>query len=414
MPGITTAEIQRTNGNANYSIHSDITISKYINNYIRNDRIEFPRWQRDETWPEQYRTTLIESIMGRSDLPKLYLSKNPDGTFYILDGGHRTRAIRGYMDNAYPITIDGDKVYYDETPSQNTRNNRVMTDYEKNIFDHYLLTITIYENLSENEARTKFNRLQNAQPMSMADVINSHQSDLVNYLRTLGTLSINGQHLSSYFDNYKKVLVKSGNSHMLYQLAAWFTVCFPMVVQGEDRVDRALDHALRGEQKDTSTTYKYIEAHNEEISDEQKEFFERQISDLIVQIYEFKENSKHLSIAEWTSILHANIYIENFSIDKFINFHDVMERYGNLDKDSKKHAKDNDYDLAQISSDQANALNTTYNNKLSEWKKLKSNCNKNGMVVRHDTMKEFCINDDDNIVEQVDHVDDFQPLSVMS
>tara|TARA_B100001059_G_C17836067_1_gene588209 strand:- start:2372 stop:3616 length:1245 start_codon:yes stop_codon:yes gene_type:complete len=414
MPGITTAEIQRTNGNANYSIHSDIKISDYINNYIRNGRIEFPRWQRDETWPEGYRPTLIESIMGRSDLPKLYLSKNPNDSFYLLDGGHRTRAIRGYMDNAYPITIDGDKVYYDETPSQNTRNNRVMTDYERNVFDRYLLTITIYENLTENEARTKFNRLQNAQPMGMGDVINSHQSDLVDYLRSLGTLSINGQHLSSYFDNYKKVLVKSGNSHMLYQLAAWFTVCFPMVVQGEDRIDRSLDHALRGEQKDTSTTYKYIEAHNEEISDEQKEFFERQISDLIVQIYEFKENAKHLSIAEWTSILHANIYIENFSIEKFINFHNEMERYGNLDKDSKNHAKANNYELAQQCSNQANALNTTYDNKLSEWKKLKSNSNKNGMVVRYDTMNEFCINDDDNIVEQVDHVDDFQPLPVMS
>ncbi len=414
MPGITSAEIQRINGNANYSIHSDIKIIDYINNYIRNGRIEFPRWQRDDTWPKHYRPTLIESIMGRSDLPKLYLSKNPNGTFYILDGGHRTRAIFGFMDNTYPITIDGDKVYYNETPSQNTRNTRVMTDYEKNVFDNYLLTITIYENLTENEARTKFNRLQNAQPMGMGDVINSHQSDLVDYLRSLDTLSINGQHLSSYFDNYKKVLVKSGNSHMLYQLAAWFTVCFPMVVQGEDRIDRSLDHSLRGEQKDTSTTYKYIEAHNEEISDEQKEFFERQISSLIIQIYDFRENGKHLSIAEWTSILHANIYIDNFSIDKFINFHNEMERYGNLDKDSKNHAKANNYDLAEECSNQANALNTTYNNKLSEWKRLKSNSNKNGMVIRYNAMNEFCINDDDNIVEQVDHVDDFQPLPVMS
>ena len=145
MPGITSAEIQRINGNANYSIHSDIKIIDYINNYIRNGRIEFPRWQRDDTWPKHYRPTLIESIMGRSDLPKLYLSKNPNGTFYILDGGHRTRAIFGFMDNTYPITIDGDKVYYNETPSQNTRNTRVMTDYEKNVFDNYLLTITIYE-----------------------------------------------------------------------------------------------------------------------------------------------------------------------------------------------------------------------------------------------------------------------------
>ena len=412
MSGITSADIQRNNGTANYSIHSDIKIIDYINNYIRNDRIEFPKWQRQETWPTGYKPTLIESMMQRSDLPKIYLSKNPNGSFYLLDGGHRTRAIRGYMDNIFSITIDDDKVYYDDTPSQNTRVNRVMTDYEKNVFDNYLLTITIYENLPENEARSKFNKLQNAQPMSMADIVNSHESLLVDYLRSLDTLSINGQHLSTYFDNYKKVLVKSANSHMLYQLSSWFTVCFPMTVDG-DRIDSALDHALKGEKKDTSTTYKYIVDHEEVVSRAQKEFFEAHLSNLITQIFEFKDNSKHLSIAEWTSILHANIYIENFNIDKFISFHNNMELFCRIDKESKDQAKANNYEQASQLSVQANNINNRFQNKLSEWKKLKSNLNKNGMKVRYDIMNTYCINVNDD-TEQVDHVDDFQPLPVMS
>lgn len=409
MP-ITSEDIQRTNGISNYSIHSDIKISDYINNYIRNERIEFPKWQRDDCWDDDYRTTLIESIMQRSDLPKIYLSKTHSSKFYLLDGGHRTRAILGYMDNFYPITIDNVNVYYDTLPSQNTRNNRVLSEYEKNVYDNYLLTITIYENLTEKESRIKFNKLQNAQPMSMGDIINSHESPLVDYLRSIDTLSIDGQHMITYFDNYKKVLVKSGNSHMLYQLASWFSVCFPMNVGG-DRAESALDYALKGEKKDTSTTYKYIVKHEEDISDDQKESFEARISSLIVQMFEFKTNTKHLSIAEWTSILHANIYINDFDINKFISFHNDMESFCRIDKESKDEAKANNYEQASQLSVQANNLNNRYDNKLSEWKKLKSNLNKNGMKVRYDIMNVHCIED---VAPNQVQVDDFQPLPTMS
>ena len=107
MP-INFSEIQRINGITNFSIHSDIKIINYINNYINNDKIEFPKWQREDCWNDDYRTTLIESILLCSDLPKIYLSKQPDGRFYLLDGGHRTRTIKDFMDNNYYIIIDDD------------------------------------------------------------------------------------------------------------------------------------------------------------------------------------------------------------------------------------------------------------------------------------------------------------------
>lgn len=408
MP-INFSEIQRINGITNFSIHSDIKIINYINNYINNDKIEFPKWQREDCWNDDYRTTLIESILLCSDLPKIYLSKQPDGRFYLLDGGHRTRTIKKFMDNNYYIIIDDQHVYYNKAPTHESRNNRILNDYEKNIFDNYLLTITIYENLSEKESRNKFNKLQNAQPMSMADIINSHESPLVDYLRSLKNFTIDNQHLCNYFDNYKKVLVKSQNSHMLYQLASWFTICFPL--DDGNKADVALDYALKGEKKETSTTYKYILKHDEDITSEDKIFFQYHLTNLITQIFEFKSNSKHLSIAEWSSILHANIYINNFNIDKFIVLHTDLIQYACYEKESKDQAKATNFESAKQLRESADALNSNYENNLSEWKKLKSNANRNGMKVRYDIIKKYCVDVENDVVVNDD--DNFTPLPIV-
>ena len=97
MPGLKSEHIRANNG---FQVHHDITISTYINNWIKSNRVTFPKWQREDCWEEGYRTTLIESILQNHDLPKLFLSKL-DGleTYYLLDGGHRTRAMWYYVDN---------------------------------------------------------------------------------------------------------------------------------------------------------------------------------------------------------------------------------------------------------------------------------------------------------------------------
>ena len=293
MP-ITSHEFQRIIGIKNYSIHKDITIYDYINKYINAGRIIFPKWQRDDCWDDEYRTTLIEALLLKSDLPKLYLSNFNDinsniNKYYILDGGHRTRAIARYMNNEYSITIDDDSVYYDNAPvDHNTRHNRVMNNHEKNQLDNYLLTITIYDNLTEKESRKIFNQLQNSRPMTMADIVNSHESPLVDYLRSLGEFIIDGQKLHIYFDNYNKILGKSGNSQMLYQLASWFPICFPIIV-GDNKADNALNYVLKSEKKDApSTVYKYILENDEDITKEEQLLFEKYLTQLIRQIFVFK------------------------------------------------------------------------------------------------------------------------------
>lgn len=410
MPGLKSEHIRANNG---FQVHHDITLSTYINNWIKSGRVTFPKWQREDCWGKtDYRTTLIESILQNHDLPKLFLSKR-DGleTYYLLDGGHRTRAIHKYIDNEYAIEIDGLMVYYDKITSGSERNNRVMNAYEKDIFDKYKLTITIYSNLSEKEARSIFNKLQNAKPMSMADIVNSHESSLIDYLRSLSNFTINGQHLSVYFDNYKKVLVQSGNSHMLYQLASWWTVCFPPLASS--RVSSALAHALKGEKKETSTCYTYVTKYVDDIDAEQKKSFESRLTYLIPLLFELKDGKKSIGIAEATSILHASIYVKNFSMDKFVELIDDLYQYSQLVKASKKAADSQNYALQEEKDDEALELNNKYSKRLSEWKKIKSNLNESSMKIRYDMIVKYCVNQVTN-PSQSTFDEDAESLSVIT
>jgi len=391
MPGLTTKKIRENNG-YNHTVHRDIVLSAYINDWIMKDRIDFPLWQRDDCWSDEYRVKLIEAILQNHDLPKIFLSKQKGSSsekFYLLDGGHRTRAISRFMNNEYGVMIDTDNVFYDKVTSGTDRNNRVMNGYEKKIFDSYKLTITIFDGLTEAESRSIFNSLQNAQPMSMADIVNSHESYLIDYLRSLAKFSIDDQHLSKYFDDYKKVLGQSGNSHMLYQLASWWTVCFPP--QTNSKAESALAHALKGEKKDTSTCYKYVKNYDEEITDDQKEFFQAQLKRLIRQIFSLKDLKKNIGIAEATSILHANMYVDNFSMDKFIDIVDDLQQYTIQVKASKKHADTKNYVEQKTCDVAAQSLNQKYDFCLSEWKQLKSNLNENGMSKRYGMIKKYSV-----------------------
>lgn len=407
MSGITTLQIK--NNNDKIPTHHDIELSKFIMNWINNGKIEFPRWQREDCWNDYYRVKLIESIMTQTDLPKFYLSKMKDqDKFYLLDGGHRTRTIKSYINNEFNIIIDDINVYYD-TLKGSLRKNRIMNEHEKSIFDKYYLSITIYENLSEKESRKIFNDLQNCQPMSMADIVNSHESYLVDYLRTLENLSIDGQHLSIYFDNSPK-LPNSSNSGLLYQLASWWTIVFPDGIDEKEKLKESFKWCLKGESKDKSSCYHYIKRYEDEITQKQKEYFEGMISMLIRQIKSSSLNDKkerpNIPVGECSSILHANIYIKNFSISKYEEFIKDFLNFQSFSKDCIKYAKENN-NIKQIEcSRDAENINKKYNGifTLQTWNR--SNMNTDKMRQRYNTFKEFCVYEDgENLSSEDDLID---------
>lgn len=393
MP-ITSRQITENNGDKVFK-HTDILVETFIKNWVMQGHIIFPEWQREDCWPDEYRVQLIESILTRNDIPKFYLSrKNGEELYYLLDGGHRTRSIWYYIENKFAVMIDGDSVYYDKIPEQcSERKNRVMNAGEKTIFDNYKLTLSIYENLTEKDSRIIFNILQNSQPMTMADIINSYESPLIDYLRSLYSFEIDGQKLEDVARSVKdSYLPPNENSKLLYHLVSIWTIVIPFA--HDDKTGSALSYSLKGEKRDSSMCYKYIKEYNDDINDEDKKRFEGVLSWYIKTLKFIEEQGfvkkKTLKSGECLSMIHSHLYVRYFSIHKFLELIGEEREYERIKKETKElmsnpsefTAKKKEYE----------SIDSNYNYSLSEWAKGYSNINKDHMTRRYNIIKEFCIN----------------------
>jgi hypothetical protein len=393
MP-ITTEQIAENNGNKSYR-HMDIPLVTFIMNWVITTKVIFPKWQREDCWPDEYRVQLIESILTKSDIPKFYLSTvNNGNTYYLLDGGHRTRAIKRYILNEYPIEIDGEKVYYDIVPiNSSKRSNRILNTFEKELFDTYHLTLTIYENLTEKDSRKTFNILQNSQPMTMADIVNSYESPLIDYLRSLYTYSIGGQILEQIAATSLKdcYLPKNMNSKLIYHLASIWTICFPLnATNPTEKINSSLKYTLKGEKRSSSMCYKYIQEYNEPISDEQKEYFQGILENYISSIKDIDERGHTFKTGECMTMIHGNIYVPNFSLDKYWEMIDDERKLEMLEKKAKSHMETGDADEYDKIKEACKILDMKYGHGLSEWSKGYTNINKDHMTRRYNLVKKYC------------------------
>ena len=138
--------------------HRLMTNNDYIQGFI-NREYTLPVWQREDCWEEGYREALIESILEGIDIPKIHIGDINGLGKVIIDGGHRSRAIKAFIQNDFSVKIGDDSVFYSETRAT-TRTSRIMNEDEKERIDTYKLSITIYDPISKKKARTIFNKLQ--------------------------------------------------------------------------------------------------------------------------------------------------------------------------------------------------------------------------------------------------------------
>lgn len=71
------------------------------------DRINVDaEYQRGMVWSKAQKALLIDSIMRGFDIPKIYLSKLPDGSEYlfnVIDGKQRLTAIWDFVSDSFPL-----------------------------------------------------------------------------------------------------------------------------------------------------------------------------------------------------------------------------------------------------------------------------------------------------------------------
>jgi len=62
-----------------------------------------PEWQRQYVWDRKRASKLIESVLRDIPVPVIYLAKNTDGKYEVIDGLQRLTSVFDFLDNAYPL-----------------------------------------------------------------------------------------------------------------------------------------------------------------------------------------------------------------------------------------------------------------------------------------------------------------------
>ena len=137
-----------------------------------------PTYQRSSVWKPLQKQMLIDSIIRKIDIPKIYLRKLPTGgsfLFEIIDGQQRMLAIWDFMDDVFPLNDETEDVIVDGINYELSEKKFSEIPHEVDLdrIQRYTLNVIIIENASEDEIADLFYRLNNGTPLSPAEVRNS-------------------------------------------------------------------------------------------------------------------------------------------------------------------------------------------------------------------------------------------------
>ena len=368
-------------------------ISYPIDLYVQqldNEKYSFPDWQREDCWKDNYKKELIVSILKGMDLPKIYLGdiKEKDKV-YIIDGGHRSRAIREFMKNKFSITDGKTEIFYNKTFEKETRNKSILSSSQKKKFDDYHLDIVKYSDITENDCRNIFNKLQNAKPMSIEDVINSWQSELVDFIRNLLDFSLLDDTIFNHFINLK-IINKPNKTTIMSQLLSWYTIQYPIMEEnpGLEKEMVSLKYLAKGN-NNSSPILDYVHTYRWDITDNIK----GQFLDLIIFIISYyKQNN--ISTSDMNTLIHSKVNYSNFNLEKYKELLSQVKEYDLLRKKGEDYQKHKKYEESRREFINAEKINNNYENNLEVWSNSRKDGGNNpsGMKKRLNIIIDYCLN----------------------
>ena len=374
-------------------------MSYYFHLFNSGD-ITTPKYQREHCWKPEFEVKLILSVLKRVDVPKIYLGNiSETGEKHLIDGGHRSRTFQKYMMNEFPVLIDGVYTYYNKDFEQETKGKRNLTEEEKRDFDNYHLDVITYQDITEKDCRNIFNDLQNARPMSIEDVINSWQSDLVEYIRDLldESMRIDEEEktVREWFENYPKIMGnnKTEKTKIMCQLISWFTIIFPQMdnqilnpkINEEEEV--SLTFLTKGN-NNNSPCLNYVKEYTDDITEEIKATFMNNLT----FIFDYYINHE-ISPSDLYTLIHSRTNYDSFDINDYEEILQNVKDYDTMRKDADKLWKEKKFDLATEKSKEAEDLNDQWDKDLEKWFKSRKDGGNNpsGMRKRQNIVIERCV-----------------------
>lgn len=190
----------------NKVIRDEWSLSKLKDNFdptnsqtVINDK---PKYQRPDVdgsslalvTANSWQQKLVGDFLMEGNLQPIYLRKLEDGSYEIVDGGHRSRSFwkffKGWLNLPEGIIIkDTNGVEYDLS-GMNWKNivSKYGSDFAQSILDSFKLDIRIYSNISDKEAELLFIKLNNLNKMERADFRNAKHHIIADVVRKYGSI----------------------------------------------------------------------------------------------------------------------------------------------------------------------------------------------------------------------------------
>ena len=156
-------------------------IAKMANNgTLRFDNII----QRSYVWEQTRKSELIHSMIEGYPVPAFY-ARRVDGKVYdFLDGKQRINAIRGFISGEYALMgiANVEVVNDDGSTEEMDLNGMKFDDLPEQVQDaikDYYFTIYYYENITPEQIRTMFKKLNNGKPLSTKERNIANCTDIV-------------------------------------------------------------------------------------------------------------------------------------------------------------------------------------------------------------------------------------------
>lgn len=159
-----------------------MTVKKYTN-YISMGKITFDNvYQRGFVWNNARKSLLIHTLLLDYPVPAIYAIETENG-YDILDGQQRSVALSEYRKNKFKLSNVPNVEYEDlngnfEVIDINGKKYTDLPEELRDRIDDYVLDIICFKNITEDEIRELFYRLNNGMTLSSADLARAKNKDM--------------------------------------------------------------------------------------------------------------------------------------------------------------------------------------------------------------------------------------------
>ncbi len=132
-------------------------------------------YQRDVVWSDEKKGAFINSVMKNITPNNLIINKNEDGTKECIDGKQRITSLILFKNNKIYTEIDDKKYFYDKIPMiyRTDDSYQTLDQRDRNIFLDRKIPFVEYDELTYDECKDIFHRLQNGMVLKEGEMIPS-------------------------------------------------------------------------------------------------------------------------------------------------------------------------------------------------------------------------------------------------